>query len=53
MSGGGLPDRPLNLMLVCGEPSGDQLGAQPPNGVDEAQDFVGLAAIAQDHDDVV
>jgi lipid-A-disaccharide synthase len=25
---GGLPAKPLNLMLVCGEPSGDQLGAQ-------------------------
>jgi lipid-A-disaccharide synthase len=24
----GLPARPLTLMLVCGEPSGDQLGAQ-------------------------
>jgi lipid-A-disaccharide synthase len=28
MSDSGLPDRPLNLMLVCGEPSGDQLGGQ-------------------------
>jgi lipid-A-disaccharide synthase len=24
----GLPEKPLTLMLVCGEPSGDQLGAQ-------------------------
>src|SRR5215472_18646381 len=23
-----LPDKPLSLMLVCGEPSGDQLGGQ-------------------------
>ncbi|HEY4124155.1 MAG TPA: lipid-A-disaccharide synthase [Rhizomicrobium sp.] len=24
----GLPEKPISLMLVCGEPSGDQLGAQ-------------------------
>jgi lipid-A-disaccharide synthase len=28
-----LPDKPLTLMLVCGEPSGDQLGAQLMTGL--------------------
>src|SRR5580693_10203790 len=28
MSDAALPEQPLHLMLVCGEPSGDQLGAQ-------------------------
>ena len=29
----GLPEEPLSLMLVCGEPSGDQLGAQLMAGI--------------------
>jgi len=29
----GLPEEPLSLMLVCGEPSGDQLGAQLIAGI--------------------
>src|ERR1700683_3218038 len=28
MSGAALPAKPLTLMLVCGEPSGDQLGGE-------------------------
>jgi lipid-A-disaccharide synthase len=28
MSGANLPAKPISLMLVCGEPSGDQLGGQ-------------------------
>lgn len=31
-------DRPLSLMLVCGEPSGDQLGGQLMEGLREASD---------------
>jgi lipid-A-disaccharide synthase len=34
-----LPDRPINLMLICGEPSGDQLGGQL---------MAGLKAVAGD-----
>lgn len=33
MSGAALPERPLKLMLVCGEPSGDQLGGQLMAGI--------------------
>jgi lipid-A-disaccharide synthase len=29
----GLPEKPVSLMLVCGEPSGDQLGAQLMDGL--------------------
>ncbi|HTO42303.1 MAG TPA: hypothetical protein VL026_15130, partial [Rhizomicrobium sp.] len=28
MTGASLPAKPISLMLVCGEPSGDQLGGQ-------------------------
>jgi lipid-A-disaccharide synthase len=43
-------DRPLNLMLVCGEPSGDQLGAQLMAAVKrlagESVRFVGVGGAA-------
>ena len=40
MTDGALPAKPLTLMLVCGEPSGDQLGGEL---------MAGLKALAGDH----
>jgi lipid-A-disaccharide synthase len=46
MSGTALSVRPLTLMLVCGEPSGDQLGAELMSGLKRlAGDYIRIVGV--------